>query len=83
MGFKLIHHFTIRDDDDGVDLDGAGRRGPNPPMESSNTMFQDISFEAQLLDIQIPHVSNNLYFILLNTKHRLPISCILYTLLLQ
>lgn len=59
MGFKLIHHFTIRDDgDDGVDLDGAGRRGPNPPMESSNT----ISFEAQLLDIQIPHVSNNLYF---------------------
>lgn len=62
MGFKLIHHFTIRDDDDGLDLDGAGRRGPNPPMESSNTMFQDISFEAQLLDIQIPHVSNNLYF---------------------
>lgn len=64
MGFKLIHHFTIRDDDDGVDLDGAGRRGHNPPMESSNTMFQDISFEAhaQLLDIQIPHVSNNLYF---------------------
>lgn len=61
MGFKLIHHFTIRDDDDGVDLDGAGRRGHNP-MESSNTMFQDISFEAQLLDIQIPHVSNNLYF---------------------
>lgn len=63
MGFKLIHHFTIRDDDDdGLDLDGAGRRGPNPPMESSNTMFQDISFEAQLLDIQISHVSNNLYF---------------------
>lgn len=67
MGFKLIHHFTIRDDDDdddinSVDLDRAGRRGPNPPMESSNTMFQDISFEAQLLDIQIPHVSNNLYF---------------------
>lgn len=24
MGFKLIHHFTIRDDDDdGVDLDGV------------------------------------------------------------
>lgn len=66
MGFKLIHHFTIRDDDDddinSVDLDRAGRRGPNPPMESSNTMFQDISFEAQLLDIQIPHVSNNLCF---------------------
>lgn len=64
MGFKLIHHFTIRDDDDdGLDLDGAGRiEWSQSPMESSNTMFQDISFEAQLLDIQIPHVSNNLYF---------------------
>lgn len=32
MGFKLIHHFTIRDDDDddGVDLDGRGGGVPIP-----------------------------------------------------
>lgn len=65
MGFKLLHHFTIRDDDDdGLDLDGAGRRGPNPPMESSNTMFQDISFEAQLIYLIFKYLMFQIIYIL-------------------
>lgn len=40
MGFKLIYYFIIwDDDDDGLDLDGVGRRGFNFLMESFNIMF--------------------------------------------